>query len=498
MRVLSAYFSLDASLGKYATISATGRVDKSSALPKGHDSYFYPSVSVASVISDYIKLPDVISFLKVRGSFATVHGDATSAEIGTTPFLGTSLYDYPLGYGDNYLSPYGGPDYSLQGVYSTPKTYNNQTAAYYTSNLYDPNIKTFNRVNYEEGVDIKFLKNRLGFSATAFQYIDGPQILSNPISTATGYSYYILNALKTKKTGYELSLQGTPIASKSGITWEVLVNWSTYKETYDELPPGQDVYQTFFQKGDRVDAFYSSAFLRSPDGQIIHDGGYPLSNPVSSQFLGYLYPDYTWSIYNKVSWKNLSLGIQFDGSVGGVTSDYMHNKTMRGGRNIETVEGAFGIAREDDNAHAGDTSANPFPGSYIGQGVMVTNGVPIQFDNYGNITNYKDLQFAPNDVPNHVQAYASSFYGVDEGNLMSKTFAKLREVTITYDFPQKWLSSTFINKLTVSLIGRNLVYFYGDQRFKDVDLDQYNFASGSTELQSPTTRRYGININVVF
>ena len=43
-------------------------------------------------------------------------------------------------------------------------------AAYYTSNLYDPNIKTFNRVNYEAGFDINFLHNRLGLSATAFEY----------------------------------------------------------------------------------------------------------------------------------------------------------------------------------------------------------------------------------------------------------------------------------------------------------------------------------------
>ena len=42
----------------------------------------------------------------------------------------------------------------------------------------------------------------------------------------------------------------------------------------------------------------------------------------------------------------------------------MHLKTMRGGRNIETVEGAFGVSRADDNAHAGDTS---WHGSYVGE-----------------------------------------------------------------------------------------------------------------------------------
>jgi hypothetical protein len=81
---------------------------------------------------------------------------------------------------------------------------------------------------------------------------------------------------------------------------------------------------------------------------------------------------------------------------------------------------------------------------------------------------------------------------------MSKTFAKLREVTIGYNLPEKWLSGTFINRLSLSLVGRNLLYFYADERFKDVDLDQYNYSTGGTLLQSPTTRRYGFNVNIVF
>jgi TonB-linked SusC/RagA family outer membrane protein len=506
MRVYSAYYSLDASLSKYATVSVTGRVDKSSALPKAHNSYFYPSVSFASVISDYVQLPQTISFLKIRGSYATVHGDATSATIGVAPFTtitafgaspsGQSIYDYPLDYGNNYLSPYGGPDYSLDSPYSSRKPYDNQPAAYASGNLYDPNLKPFNRVNYEEGFDIKFLKNRLGFSATAFQYIDGPQILQNPISTATGYSYYYLNALKTKKTGYELSLSGTPVNSAHGIIWNVLVNWSTYHDKYKELPPGQDVYRTFFHNGDRVDKFYGTAFVRSPDGKIVNDNaGKPLVNPVP-QFLGYLNAKYQWSIYNNIAYKNFSLGFQFDGSVGGVTTDYMHNKTMRGGRNIETAEGAFGAARLADDEHAGDPS---FPGTYVGEGVVVSNNVPINFDSEtGAILNYKDLQFADNSQVTHVQDYISKYYNVSEANLMSKTYAKLREVTLTYNFPQEWLQRSFISQLSVSLVGRNLMYFYGDKRFKDVDLDQYNYSTGGTALQSPTTRRYGLNINVVF
>jgi hypothetical protein len=169
---------------------------------------------------------------------------------------------------------------------------------------------------------------------------------------------------------------------------------------------------------------------------------------------------------------------------------------MRGGRNIETASGALGIARKSDNDHAGDPT---YPGIYVGDGVVVSNGVAINYDaKTGAILNYKDLLFAPNTHVTQVQDYVSKFYGINEGNLMSKTFAKLREVTISYDLPTSILAKTFINKISVSLVGRNLIYFYKDKRFKDVDLDQYNYSTGGTGLQSPTTRRFGFNINVIF
>ena len=504
MRVLSTYYSLDATFGRYATLSTTGRIDKSSAFQQP-TSYFYPSLSLASVVSDYVKVPNFISFLKVRGSYANIRSDATSPTIGPAPFnsitafggsTGNSLFTNPLGYGNTYTSPYNGPDYSLQSNYSTSKPYNNQTAGYGTDNLLANGLVTSTRVNYEEGLDLKFLQNRLGVSATAFQYIDGRQILRNPISSASGYTVEFVNALKTKKTGYELSVTGAPVQNANGFGWDVLVNWSTYKQVYSELPEGQNLYQTFFANGDRTDKFYGSAFVRTPDGQIVNDAaGKPLTNPVR-QYLGNLNNDYNWSIYNKFHYKSLSLGFQFDGAVGGVTTDYMFNKTMRGGRNALTAEGALGDARYKDWQNYGVTGYN---GSYVGEGVVISNGGKINYDSKtGAILNPEALQYSANTANTFVQDYVSKYYGVQESNLMSKTYGKLREVTVSYDLPRALLGNGFIQKVSVSLIGRNLLYFYADKRFKDVDLDQYNGAISVTGLQSPTVRSYGLNLNATF
>ncbi|QTE34684.1 SusC/RagA family TonB-linked outer membrane protein [Mucilaginibacter gossypii] len=503
-RVFSIYASLDMSFGKYATLSGTYRRDRSSAFQNA-TTYTYPSASLATVISDYVKMPEFISFLKARGSYANVKADASSSTIGPAPFssitafggsTGASLFNNPLGYGSTYTSPYNGPDYSLNTSYSTSKPYNNTTAGYATNYLYINNIKTSTRVNYEEGFDIKFLQNRLGLSATAFQYIDGPRILANPISTASGYSILYLNALKTKRSGYEGTIEGTPIKNLGGFTWNVLVNVATNKEVYKELPAGQNTYNTFFKVGDRTDKLYGSAFVRTPDGQVINDAaGKPLVKPVA-QYLGNENAKYTWAVSNKLRYKNFTMGFQFDGSVGGVIIDYMHNKTMRGGANIETATGALGDARYQDWKNFGVTGYN---GTYVGQGVVVSNGTAINYDSKtGAVLNYNALQYAPNKQTAFVQDYVSKYYGVDESNLMSKTFSKLREVSFGFDFPKAWLQKSFIQKISASLYGRNLLYFYGDKRFKDVDLDQYNGAQAQTVLQSPTIRSYGFNLNLSF
>ena len=302
---------------------------------------------------------------------------------------------------------------------------------------------------------------------------------------------------KTKKTGYELSLTGTPIKDLSGFGWDVLVNWSTYKDVYEQLPPGQSTYQTFFKQGDRTDKFYGSAFVRNPQGQIIYgSNGEALVNPVP-QYLGNLNADFNWSIYNRFHYKNIGLSFQFDGSVGGVTQDYVFNKTMRGGSNALTAEGALGAARYQDWLNFGKAG---YTGSYVGQGVVIANGVAPNYNSQtGAVLNYGALTYAPNTTKAFVQEYVSEYYNVAEANLMSKTYAKLRELTIDYTFPKKWLEKSFIQKASASIYGRNLLYFYKDPKFKDVDLDQYaNSATSLTGLQSPSVRSYGLNIKLSF
>lgn len=131
--------------------------------------------------------------------------------------------------------------------------------------------------------------------------------------------------------------------------------------------------------------------------------------------------------------------------------------------------------------------------AYVGEGVQVSNGVAIKYDVDGNITNYGELKYAPNETKQFVQDYVSRYYNSDEGNLMSRSFGMLREVVLGYNLPGKWFGNK-ISNASISVVGRNLLYF---AEKKDIDLNQY-IGDGGSGLQTPSTRRYGVNLNFTF
>ncbi|HYG19314.1 MAG TPA: SusC/RagA family TonB-linked outer membrane protein, partial [Ohtaekwangia sp.] len=247
----------------------------------------------------------------------------------------------------------------------------------------------------------------------------------------------------------------------------------------------------FRQTGERIDQFWGSALVKTPDGQIVNteDGRpIPLStlNGNSRRFLGYTNPDWVWGVNNRFSYKQWGFSFQFDGRVGGVIADYVQQQTFRGGRHIETVQGAMGEARYQDYLGVK---------SWVGPGLVVTGGTPV-VDLEGNITNMGELTFADNTSPTFLQDWISRYYNTNESNLISRSFVKLREVIISYNVPAAVLEKTFIKRASVSLIGRNLLYF---AEKKDIDVEQYaSYDQPGSGLQTPTMRRYGVNINITF
>ncbi len=170
-------------------------------------------------------------------------------------------------------------------------------------------------------------------------------------------------------------------------------------------------------------------------------------------------------------------------------NDYVRQKTLQGGRHIETATGALGAARPSDEAGIA---------AYTAPGVNLTGPNGIQLDPItGQITNMKDLTQTTNTTKTLVQPFVEQAAGIQDLNIIKKTYVKLREVTLTYRVPQTVFGpKSIITNASVSLVGRNLLYFFPN-RYKDLDVDQYTQDNGSG-LQTPTTRSYGLNINFSF
>lgn len=486
--VVSGYYSFDFGIDKYLTVSTTGRLDKHSNLPdnKYKQQYFYFSAGGASVVSDYVKLPDVISFLKFKGSYATGRNPQTFASIGPLGFLGGN----PLDYGDTYQSPYGMGAYAFaKYTYSLGFGYNNGVGAAFSNRLNDPDIAADNRKTTELGADIRFFKNRMALDVTYFNTIN--EILGNrSISAATGYDAITVNRGKIRTRGLEVVLSGTAIQKKD-FTWNVGVNWSTFKRVWVDNPNPSP----WIKNGDRVDLVVSQGFVKLPDGRYLHNTDGLLMrmrdavNGGSAQrIFGHGDPDWMWGVTNNFKYKNFSLGFQFDGVVGGLLWNQIRRRTISGGRHLETVQGEWGVNRPNDVTG----------GSYVANGVTWTGVRPIVDPVTGEITNFKDLTIVTNTKAVTVQNYASRFASSSERDNMyqDKTFAKLREITLTYNMPQSILKHVkSIQSANISFVGRNLFLFYNGS--KDVDPDQFTQQINS-DIQTPSTRRFGFNVNIIF
>jgi len=484
MLVMSAYYSIDAGYKSYITANITGRVDKSSALPTNTNSYYYPSFNLATVVSEYVRLPKVISFLKLRGSYAQ------SKDGGTSAFFSPNVSSTAAGsYGYTWNSPYGGPAYQFSQAYSLSPTYNGQNSAQYSNQTVSGNISTAERKATEFGIDLRLFKDKLGIDITHYHY-DNIGIVNQGTSSASGYSSYLTNGNEYTNDGWEATVNARPITNPNGFSWNVIANFSNYvRKWVNNSNPDNYEYN-----GKRVDLVYGNAFVRTPDGKMVIDPGTGVYTRFSDlgvsakKIFGHSDPDWQWGFVNMVSYKSFALHFQFDGMVGGVMEDYVRTKTLQAGRHIEAATGAFGEARPMDEANIA---------AYTGNGVNLTGAAIVLDPITGDITNFKDLTETQNTTKSQVQPFVTRMASISDLDVIKKTYTKLREVTFTYTLPQTLFGNkSFFKEASVSLVGRNLLYFFPD-KYKDLDVDQYTQDSGSG-LQTPTTRNYGFNINLSF
>jgi TonB-linked SusC/RagA family outer membrane protein len=444
----SAYSFLQINYNNYLYLDLTGRNDWSSTLPSENRSFFYPSVSLGLVVSDMAKelkleLPEFISFLKLRGSYAEVGNDAGAYQLLPTYSLSTVIG-------------------SVKGA--TPPS---------TIPLF--NLKPEMIKSKEAGVDIRMFDNRLGVDFSVYRKNATNQILALPISETTGMSYRRINAGDIQNSGIEFILRGTPVKTADGFQWDITVNYSKNKnkiialhpEAKEYLMASTDFVRVLAVEGSTYGDMLGRTYQRDAKGnRLIGSNGLPLINDNLNGKLGNYNPDWTGGVLNTFSYKGLDLSFLVDVRWGG--NIYINSLSAA------NVYGTSEMSLEGREAWYAKT------GGYVAKGVSSTTG------------EVNTIAVSPEAYWNHVANVAEE-YVYDATNI------RLRELSIGYNIPKRLLNHTPFVSAKLSFVGRNLWLIKSDVPGFDPE-SAYSTGNGQgIEYGSvPSYKSMGFNLNIGF
>jgi hypothetical protein len=322
-------------------------------------------------------------------------------------------------------------------------------------------------------MDIRFLEGRLGLDVAAYRIKDFDNITAVPISESSGYDSRLENGGEFLRKGIEIVLTGTPVKGDN-FSWNFTANWSQYHRYLESVYGGVDRIG-LIKVGTRTDQIYGFSYMHTPGGKLVlQSNGFPQDDPYVRK-LGNYDPDFVFGVQNTFNYKNFTLNISVDGRVGGKMYSTTNQKMWWGGTHPGTV-----------NQYRDD--ANEGLATYVADGVVVVEG-SAEYDDDGNILNDTRI-YAPNTTPVNYISWNVNTSNAYKNHYYNQTFVKLREITLTYNLPRQWLSKTFISRASVSLVGRNLLLV---SKMPEVDPDP-----GSDNLQTPSTRNMGFNLNFTF
>ncbi len=442
-QIQSIFASVELGWDSQYYLTVTGRNDWSSMLAfTDKMSYFYPSVGGSWLISETFRddLPQAISFLKIRGSWA---------EVASSPARYLTRMQY---------------------------AYNDQTNQYeWPSKHYNPNLKPENTKSYEIGLSAKFLNNTIGLEFTWYNANTYNQTFEIPASGSSGYKTNLIQTGNIRNRGIEAAVTYNNTWGdwrfNTGITYSLnqnkiinLANGALDPET------GRPIEMSYFAatnclgmgggpairlyEGGSMGDMYSNQVLRTnPDGTLdINDNGKLALEQVDYFKVGSVLPKFNMGWTGSLGWKNLNMSWAVTGRFGGqVISD------------TQAVIDRYGVSEESANARNNG-------GVYVpGHGLVDAQAY------------YESASQAP-----------GTYYVYDATNV------RLADLTISYNIPRAWLRN--IADITVSLTGKNLWMIYCDAPFdpESTSATTNNFYQGVDYFQQPSLRSYGFNVKVSF
>lgn len=432
-------------------LTLTARNDWSSTLPESNNSYFYPSVSLSTLVSNLVPLPKVVDYLKLYGSWAEVSSD---------------------------LSPYQTSSY-----YSNAGMYDGNSMVSYPSVIVNPNIKPEKSTSFELGLSSVFFKNRMTFDVTYYNIVDENQIINLPTSQASGFSSRKVNGNQYTTNGVEVMLNANPV-KKNNFRWDVGLNWSTSVKKLTEIYGGAAKYGNY-SLNERVDNYYATGWLKTADGELIvsESNGLPTRDSYA-QMHGHLDPDWRFGLQNHFKYKKLSMDLNIDGVVGGVINSLTVEKMWWGGKHPYSTE-----YRDAEYA-----AGKPV---YVPDAVNVVSGT-LTRDTDGKVIS-DTREYKTNATAVSWQTWSQNYpYRAKVTESESKTFAnvfdrsyvKLRKLAFNYDLTSLINVSAF-KKVEATAYGYNLLMW------KKADIIDPDYGDDNN-LQDPSSRYVGLGLTVTF
>ncbi|UKM65132.1 SusC/RagA family TonB-linked outer membrane protein [Flavobacteriaceae bacterium GSB9] len=453
----------------YLFLTGAWRQDTSSTLPVQNNTYDYYSAGISLIATDAIEglKGNVLNFLKLNASYALVGNDAGIGQAN-----------------ENFIVPTGFP-MGTAGLRAT-------TAAV------DPNLSPEFPESIEAGFRAEFFKSRITLDANYYDVSSTDQINSVGISRASGASSYLTNLGEITNKGIEIDLNVVPIQTEN-FKWDVGFTFTKNESEVvdlggpDRLQVGlgfQNTATIFAKVGDPYPSLFAPGYNRDPQGRIIVEAN---GNPAPSSELinlGSTVPDIIAGVTTKLAYKGLSLRAVADYKTG-----HVFYSTL-----VEALEFA-GLTKNSVS-----TNRQPFifPNSVYNTGTAEN---PVYVENTDRPTTDGTRNF-----------WQTSYNEIKENYVVDATAIKIREIALDYTLPEKFLSKTPFEGITIGFVANNLIMWraaeniYTDPEFSVNSGAGQNIGIGATNntqvqngitgigssSQGPPTGTYGFKLNVKF
>ena len=483
MKLLKTGYMGTLSLGwdNYLFLELTGRQERSSTLKD--QSFFYPSANLSFLFSNAFRMPAWWNHGKLRLSYGVV-GNA------------------PETYAANIIYEQGSD--------------NGFTWNYVPSSWGNANIRPEKKYEYEIGFESKFLNNRLGFDVSYYNNRVKDQILSTPQPSTSGVKYVLMNVGEVANEGWDISVSATPVLTKN-FRWDLTANYGIYRNKVVKLADGVPYLEisNIGGGGAKIQAVegrpMGDIYVQVP--QMNENGEYLVSdkglymNQTELQRVGNINPDGVGGLFSSFSYKNIFLDFSIDFRIGGDVINEMYQYSTASGLTPESLQFR-------DTEHGGL--------SYYYPGNNNASGVPVQVDpslgaGPNGETVYHDGVILPGVVAStgekNTRIIPAGYYYNQTYNwgtqpeqltyrhsVFDNSYVKLRELTIGYQFPEKLISKLGMTRLSVSVFGRNLFYFY--KALKNYDAESSVGTSWASQAvvggSTTATRNFGVSLRASF